>query len=261
MEVQMTVEVRPDLVTSLGVIRGDVVHHLAGVSRYRAMRNLEQTMADIAEFQDLVMPLRDVRGQIERQLQETREYRALCAIDSIIPQVAEVLAFLDERSNTEVPIPSPNTDELVTADRGSETPSGTQIRVVNADEEATVNADDVVNFADNLRVVSEPQIAVASAENGDEEHSAEQPEHISELSDSSLAVVHDDLPGDVPFGHTADDKPSASDVPSAEMESPPVATLVLPPSTNNAKNALGDSQAGLATAINSDQAAREGRAA
>lgn len=62
----MTVEVRPDLVTSLGVIRGDVVHHLAGVSRYRAMRNLEQTMADIAEFQDLVTPLRDVRGQIER---------------------------------------------------------------------------------------------------------------------------------------------------------------------------------------------------
>ncbi len=32
----MTVEVRPDLVASLGVIRGDVVHHLAAVSRYRA---------------------------------------------------------------------------------------------------------------------------------------------------------------------------------------------------------------------------------
>lgn len=218
----MTVEVRPDLVTSLGVIRGDVVHHLAGVSRYRAMRNLEQTMADIAEFQDLVMPLRDVRGQIERQLQETREYRALCAIDSIIPQVVEVLAFLDEKSN----------------------------------------------FADNLRVVSEPQIAVASAENGDEEHSAEQPEHIPEPSDVPFTVARDEKPDDGAFDpsqnpDTADDNLPDSDESSDQTASPPVATLVqsLLPSTNNAKNALSDSQAGLATTINSDQAAREGRAA
>ena len=48
-------EVQSDLVTSLGVIRGNVVHHLAGVSRYRALRNVEQTITDIAEYQELVL--------------------------------------------------------------------------------------------------------------------------------------------------------------------------------------------------------------
>lgn len=261
----MTVEVRPDLVTSLGVIRGDVVHHLAGVSRYRALRNLEQTMTDIAEFQDLVMPLRDVREQIERQLQETREYRALCAIDSIVPQLVDVLAFLDEKSNADVP--SPNTDEPVTAVLGPETDFETQIRVVDAREDEPV-AESVIKFADSVRVVSETQGVVASSEIGDAEHSAVQTEDIPEPLDSSLAVARDAKPDDTAFGPsqipiTTDGNPPASDDSSEETASPPVAMLVqsLPPATNDAKSAPADSQADLATTINSDQAAREGRAA
>ena len=97
----MTIGIHPDLVASLAAVRGDVERHLAGVNRYRAMRSIEKTMADIAEFQELVTPLNDIRERIERQLQDTREYRALRVLDSIVPQLADVLALLDEKSKDE----------------------------------------------------------------------------------------------------------------------------------------------------------------
>lgn len=258
----MTAEVRPDLVTSLGVIRGDVVQRLAGVSRYRALRNVEQTMTDIAEFQDLVTPLRDVREQIAKQLQETREYRALCAIDSIVPQLVDVLAFLHEKSNFE--IPSPDTGEAVTGEPGSETPSDTQIRAVYTRADETEAAEDVVEFGDGA---SETHAPVASLETGGAEHSAVQPEPIPEPSDLPAAVARDGRPDDVAFGPspipiTTDGNPPTSDDFSGEAASPPVAMLVqsLPPLTNDAKNAQA-SQAGLTTAVKPDHAAQEGRAA
>lgn len=268
----MNIELHSNIVTSLGAIRGDVVDHLVGVSRYRALRNIDQTMVDIAEFQDLVTPLRDVREQIERQLQETREYRALRAIDSIVPQLADVLAFLDENSNaemsspgTEPATPEPEPDATATVESGSETPSHTQIRAVytRADKKEATDA-----FADTA---SETQIHVANLENG-EEHSTVQPEAIPEPSDLQTAFAtdgsSDDVAGLPPIPDTADDNRSGPDSLSEETASPPVAMLVqsLPPpthdaNTHDANDALADSEEDLATAVNFDHAAREGRAA
>ncbi len=223
-------------------------------------------MTDIAEFQDLVTPLRDVQEQIERQLQETREYRALCAIDSIVPQLVDVQAFSMKKSNADVP--SPNTDEPVTADLGPATDFETQIRVVDAREDAAAVAESVVKFADSVRVVSETQALIEISENGDAEHSAVQPAHMPESPDTPLAVARDARPDDGAFGPsqipiTTDGDLVASDEPPEETASPPVAILVqpLPSPAGDAKSALADSQAGLVTTINSDHAAREGKAA
>ena len=99
----------------------------------------------LLNFQDLVTPLRNVREQIEGQLHATRGYRALCTIDSIIPQLADVLAFLDESSNTEMP--SPGT-EPATTDTDPETSADTQIRTVYTRVDEKEAAEDVVAFAD-----------------------------------------------------------------------------------------------------------------
>lgn len=268
----MNIELHSNIVTSLSSIRGDVVDHLVGVSRYRALRNIDQTMADIAEFQDLVTPLRDVREQIERQLQETREYRALRAIDSIVPQLVDVLAFLGENSNAEMALPDtepaaqPDSDEAVTVESDSETPSHTQIRAVYTRADKKEAAEDA--FADTA---SETQTHVANLENG-AEHSTVQPEAIPEPSDLQTAFAtdgsSDDVAGLPPIPDTADDNRSGPDSLSEETASPPVAMLVqsLPPpthdaNTHDANDALADSEEDLATAVNFDHAAREGRAA
>ena len=270
----MTIAVRPDIVTSLGVIRGNVVHHLVGISRYRALRNIEQTMADIAEFQDLVTPLRDVREQIERQLQETKEYRALCAIDSIVPQLADVLAFLDEKSSAEAP--SPNTHESAAAEPDPETHSDIQILAVYARADETAPAEDVGKFVDGEHLASEPQDLIIDPEIGDTERSLVRSEQVPDVSDASFTVARDDMSDDVVFGPsqipvTADRNPPASDDSSEESASPPVATLAynlanmlvqsLPPSASDAKSAPADSQIGSATTTDADHAAQEGRAA
>ena len=259
MEEEMTMEVQSDLVTSLGVIRGNVVHHLAGVSRYRALRNVEQTITDIAEYQELVTPLRDVREQIALQLEETREYRALRTIDGIIPQLVDVLAFLDEKSNFK--LASSDAAVGVAEETEAETPSDTQLRTVYTRADETASAEDSVAFADTA---SEPQRDPASQEDGAAEHSAVQHEVIPESSDPAVgrddgAEDEVDLPpnpdtavGDQPAVSMSDASPSA-----------PVALLVqsVKPSTQDETETLSDSEADLAAAVKPDHVEREDKAA
>ncbi|ARQ01598.1 hypothetical protein CAK95_22690 [Pseudorhodoplanes sinuspersici] len=230
-------------------------------------------MADIAEFQDLVTPLRDVREEIERQLQETREYRALCAIDNIVPQLADVLAFLDENSN--VDMPSPGTEQVV-AEPDPVTSSDIQIVAADARADELAVAEEIVELVDSGHVVSEPQGVTINPVSRNTEPSAVPPEDVSELLDAPFPIARDDMSEDVVSGPqhvpaTADASPPASDHSAEETASPPVATLAynlanmlvqsLPPATSDAKTAPVDTQAGLAATTHADHAVQEGRAA
>ena len=92
----MTIAVQSDILASLGTLRNQVEHQLAGVSRYRAMVTIEKTIAELSEFSDLTKPLSEIRDTIQAQLSETREYRALRTVERIAPELAEVLASLDD---------------------------------------------------------------------------------------------------------------------------------------------------------------------
>lgn len=94
----MTVAVRPEILSSLGSVREDVQRQVAGLDRYRALKAIEQTIADFPALKDLTQSLSDIRDRVQRQLEDTREYRALRTIERIVPELTEVLVLLEQRS-------------------------------------------------------------------------------------------------------------------------------------------------------------------
>lgn len=222
----MTAGVHPDIVSSLAAVRGNVEQRLADVSRYRAMRSLEKTMADIADFQELVSPLRDVRERIERQLQETREYRALCALDAMVPQLKAVLAFLGETSDGK----SPSQDEEKRDDAAATANSAAETLIdAYAHEQAEPAADvaeaSVLEFID---IVSDGLNAHDSFETSDDSSITlfSGPEPAASETTEQLAMTS------VAAGADAGQQlaPSEQGAPTSEASSeptasPPVATL------------------------------------
>lgn len=96
----MTVVVRPEILSSLNSVREDVQRQVAGLDRYRALKAIEQTIADFPSLEDLTRSLADIRDRVQSQLDETREYRALRTIERIMPELSDVLALLAERPDT-----------------------------------------------------------------------------------------------------------------------------------------------------------------
>lgn len=92
----MTIAVRPEILSSLQAMREDVQRRLAGLDRYRALKAIEQTIADFPALEDLTRPLSDIRDAVQRQLDETRECRALQTIERVMPELSEVVALLAE---------------------------------------------------------------------------------------------------------------------------------------------------------------------
>jgi hypothetical protein len=71
------------------------------MDRYRALKAIEQTIADFATLEDIAGPLSHLRDQVQGQIEQTREYCALRKIDQILPELSEVLALLVEQPASE----------------------------------------------------------------------------------------------------------------------------------------------------------------
>lgn len=268
----MTIGTHPDLVASLAAVRDDVEQYLAGVSRFRAMRSIEKTMADLAEFQELVTPLGDIREQIERQLQETREYRALCVLDSIVPQLADVLALLDEKSKApEDIIDFSVTNELQTS----------EARIVDVYERADAETADMsgcnaVAFVDIIDLPSEYSVLAKAPVNDAAEQLVIDTCNAGEEQNRATTGTESDPPvtmnADAPAMMTSESEtPPSEDAPEEEA-SPAVATLAynlanmlvqsLPPTAGEPKSETADqTQAGAVSPADADHIMQEGRAA
>jgi hypothetical protein len=92
----MTVVVRPDILSCLQSVREDVQRKVAMLDRYRALKAIEQTIADFPDLDDVTRPLSDIRHRVQQQLDETREFRALRSIERIMPELCDVLALIDD---------------------------------------------------------------------------------------------------------------------------------------------------------------------
>lgn len=90
----MTVVPGSDILSSLHSIQEDVRRQAEQLDRYRALKAIEQTIADFANLDDIARSLSDVRQHVQEQLDGTREFRALRAIERILPELSEVLALV-----------------------------------------------------------------------------------------------------------------------------------------------------------------------
>jgi len=95
----MTVVVRPEILSSLNALHADVQRQVASLDRYRALKVIDQTIADFPALDDLTRALADIRARVQAQLDDNRAYRALLAIERIVPELSDALALLD-------PVPS-----------------------------------------------------------------------------------------------------------------------------------------------------------
>jgi hypothetical protein len=98
----MTVAGHPDILSRLEFVRQDVERRIATLDRFRALKAIEQTIADFPGLDDLARSLTDIRDQVRAQLDETREFRALRSIERILPELSEVLALVDDAPAIEV---------------------------------------------------------------------------------------------------------------------------------------------------------------
>ena len=267
----MTNAGQPDIIASLAVIRGHVEQRLAGVSRYRAMRNIEATMAELDAFQELVTPLRKVSEQIEHQLQEMREYRALRTIDMIAPQLADVLAFLEEKSNA--PVQAPTTPHPAGDDAAVE--QVMKARIVDEYAPAPTDTGDgdgagghddteavAVEFID---VVSDALAAQASFQKAESDGQAQFAPASARPFDASAG-----LSADAVYPILDDGDPSVSENSSSGPETPAVAALAyslanmmvqsLPSSTSEAKPET-EEQPHIGMSADGERTLHEGRAA
>lgn len=94
----MTVDTRPELLTSLAAVQQDVERYTLGLDRYRALIVIEKTISDFSGLEDVASPLAMLRDEVRRRLEATPEYRALAAVKKIVPELTEVLAFLADRA-------------------------------------------------------------------------------------------------------------------------------------------------------------------
>ena len=97
----MTIAIRPEILSSLNTVREDVQRQVAGLDRYRALKAIEQTIADFAMLEEIARPMSDIRDEVLRQLDETRQYRALRAIERIMPELSEAFDLLDLHAESE----------------------------------------------------------------------------------------------------------------------------------------------------------------
>jgi hypothetical protein len=97
----MTVVTRTDVLSSLQAIHGDVQRRAAELDRYRALKAIEQTIADFPGLDDVTRSLGDVRDRVQQQLDGTREFRALRTIERILPELSEVLGLWDQGAEGE----------------------------------------------------------------------------------------------------------------------------------------------------------------
>lgn len=98
----MTVAVRPDIVACLESMRQDVERRIASLDRFRALKAIEQTIAEFPGLDDLTRSLSEIADQVRLQLDETREFRALRSIERIMPELSEVLALMEHAPTAEV---------------------------------------------------------------------------------------------------------------------------------------------------------------
>lgn len=90
----MTVVVHTDILVSLQAMHGDVQRRFAELDRYRALKAIEQTIADFPDLDDVAHSLGDIRDRVQQQLDGTREFRALRSIERILPELSDVLVLL-----------------------------------------------------------------------------------------------------------------------------------------------------------------------
>jgi len=126
----MTVVVRTDILSSLQAMHGDVQRRAAELDRYRALKAIEQTIADFSGLDDVTHALGDIRDRVQQQLDSTREFRALRTIERILPELSEVLGLLDEQAKRDPDPHLPDVEPDASAsdgapadDRGAVTPA------------------------------------------------------------------------------------------------------------------------------------------
>ena len=110
----MTVMVQADILVSLQTLHGDVQRRFAELDRYRALKAIEQTIADFPDLDDVAHSLGDIRDRVQVQLDGTPEFRALRSIERMLPDLSEVLVLLNGAAESK--------DSQTAGDAGSQNP-------------------------------------------------------------------------------------------------------------------------------------------
>ncbi len=118
----MTDVVHTEILMSLQTMHGDVQRRVAELDRYRALKAIEQTIADFPDLDDIAHALGDVRDRVQQQLDGTREFRALRSIERILPELSDVLILLggETHSKRDTAACSPNPGAESLADAGQD---------------------------------------------------------------------------------------------------------------------------------------------
>ncbi len=255
----MTVADRPGNRTSVCSVRDRIERHLAGVSRYRALLAIDQTISELADHTDLVRPLCDVRDQIRLQLNETREYRALCAVDRIAPELADILAILDEDPHHDETLPAPNAER--SAD-GTETTSDILdvfSRADAAERAAPIETDEAGTPADDIRSKEHETTQHEAAANLNVQVEST-PEKAAHASPSHISDLMERVPQDT--DETSDDTSASPPVAALAYNLANMLVQSLPPGQIDTAAAPG-SHADIDSEekAGADETMREGRAA
>jgi hypothetical protein len=220
----MTVVVHTDILMSLQAMHGDVQRRFAELDRYRALKAIEQTIADFPDLDDVAHSLSDICDRVQQQLDGTREFRALRSIERILPELSDVLILLGEETDGKGDIAS------CTPSPGTERP---------ADVEQDGSALDAVPVGDrDLVSLAEAATATVDIETVALAEAPEQPDDLpGPMMDSGHEAIADKAavtaPGDRLLPRLESDPPAseAAPVPSlADSVAQLMAQAVVPPS-------------------------------
>lgn len=142
--VVMTDAVRPDILSSLQSIREDVQRQVAGLDRYRALKAIDQTIADFPELEDITSSLSGIRLRVQEQLDEMRQFRALRTLDRIMPELSDLLTLIEEPAERD-------DDRVATRSEDEMRPSGEHSGGAPAD--TSQQAADTIEVSETASVV------------------------------------------------------------------------------------------------------------
>jgi hypothetical protein len=100
----------------------------AELDRYRALKAIEQTIADFPDLDDVAHSLGDIRDRVQQQLDGTREFRALRSIERILPELSDILILLggetDGKGDTASCTLNPGAESLADVEQDGSVPVG-----------------------------------------------------------------------------------------------------------------------------------------
>ena len=229
----MLIAVHPEILSSLASVREDVQCQVERLDHFRAVKAIEQTIAEFPGLNDLARSLTDVRDRVQQQLSETREYRALRAVEKMMPELTEVLTLLSERAVV-APVLTPAKEEdkasaIVSASREEINVAPFAPLAVEDDTFFAIETDATISSAEPALFDERPAVADASDAMAANDGDIEVESFRGETADPADTIMDPQKPQNVSSSPTGEGAPASSLAYSLAQLM--VQALVPPPST------------------------------